>query len=183
MYGPRLGIGRNFHLGNRFFLGPRLEGYFYGALKGTKQKDETNNSQALGGEAVLKFSRMFDFITKDAFFRERGHFHFELFVEAGYGLGSSVNRKTYKKQSGSIDDYYQAQFEDQYYTTSLNAGVKLISKGTGFFLYLKGGQTNWHIKDRELRLKNTSSSALEISNLGKDSFTSTIWSLGAGRYF
>jgi hypothetical protein len=196
IFGGRIGVGREFHLGGGFLTTSRIEGFYMGTLfekaqnAGPEQASETisytkKTGHVYGADLTQSFSYVFDFKIKNPFIDERISMSLESFVFAGLGRGKVYNRLSYHYETNILEDY-RIRVEDKINTTSLGAGFNLISS-EGFFFYLKATQYQLGITDRsEKGLSQPSGQPLVRLNRTTKSVSSDptyVYAIGGGYKF
>lgn len=204
MWGGRLGIGGELHLGGGIHTATKVEGYFAGTLfaKRTTAGSEVpdidvsfikKTGQVYGGDVVQTLSFMFDFKTKNPFLGEMTYLTIEPFVEAGLGYAQAYNKYNYNYDTGNqagpgqVQESYRASVKDSIVTQKFGAGINLISR-QGYFLYLKGNITNFDITKRETRGTQRFDDTTNFSSFSEESKNPklnaiTVYSIGGGLKF
>jgi hypothetical protein len=196
LYGGRIALGREFHLGWGFNTTTKLEGFYMGTLfeketnAGPEQEAETfayikRTGHVYGGDVTQSIGRIFDLRTKNPFMDEMTHLYVEPFVFAGMGRAKAYNRLSYHYDLITKEDY-RLRVEDDLTTASFGGGINFTSK-TGFFLYLKGTQYRMDITKRTTEGYTQFNAAdkirIKTSLTDVDPETVTIYALGGGYKF
>lgn len=164
LYGTRLGLGYEFHLGKGFHTATKIDGYYYGSLfnsektaspefKSVTVSSRKDMTSLFGADISQTLSFLFDMKTKNPFLDQWTYLTVEPYLEAGLGMASSINRRNYKTDTGvctdCVQEEYRARIRDEISTTKLALGINFIST-SGYFLYLKGTQYLFDITKRKI---------------------------------
>lgn len=191
LLGGRIGVGGEIHLGKGLMTSSRVEGFFMGtAFNKAKNAGPEEVSveiaytkdvgQIYGVEGVQSLSYIFDLKTKNPFMDEMTYLYFEPFVEAGIGIARAFNKKRYKYDLGTQEDYEQS-FTDELLNAKLGVGFNLTST-TGYFLYVKATQNRFDITKRKSKGYDNLDS-LNFTDDSADMDPVTIFALGGGYKF
>ena len=167
MYGARLGLGGEIHLGRGFMTSSRIEGYYVGTIF-TKAKtanpeiddlefaSSKKTGSVYGADAVQSISYVFDFKTKNPFMDEWSYLTFEPFIEIGLGMAKAYNRIKYNYDtasggvSGGVLEGYRHTVEDDITNARIGGGFYMTSR-QGYFFFLRATQNTYDVTNRKQR--------------------------------
>lgn len=198
LYGARLGIGGQLHLGAGIVTTSKIEGFYNGTLfskvqnAGPEDDDEDvaqvkRNGGIYGAEISQQLGFIVEFRTKNPFMDEWAYLTFEPFVEAGLGVAQAYNSVSYYYDSaGVIDEGYRQRISDKLTNAKIGAGFNLTGR-SGFFMYARGTVNRFDITERKIRnyIKQDQQAPVTDSQTIKDAKMDpvTIIAIGGGYKF
>lgn len=206
MYGTRIGLGRELHIGAGLMTTTKIEGFYLGTLftKSKTADPEIENEkfysakvtgQLLGGDISQSISYLFDFKTYNPM-GNMTYLTLEPFVEIGIGYAEAYNKVKYlydTSETGSIGtpgaphEWYRHGIKDIVSTRKLAAGFNIISN-EGYFFFTKVSQMQFaNIARHERGYKKQNETAtvdkLTFSDEKPDVINTTAFSIGGGYKF
>lgn len=198
LFGARLGVGGQLHLGAGIFTTSKIEGYYNGTLftklqnAGPEDDDEDvaqlkRTGGIYGAEVSQQLGFIMEFRTKNPFMDEWAYLTFEPFVEAGLGVAQAYNSVSYYYDSaGVIDEGYRKKISDKLSNAKVGAGFNLTGR-SGFFMYARATVNRYDIIERKTRtyIKQDGQAATNEKDTIKDAKIDpvTIFALGGGYKF
>jgi hypothetical protein len=195
LWGGRLGLGGQLHLGKGFITTTKLEGYYMGTLfsqvlNGGKEDEDVKfayhkkTGQIYGGDASQSIGYIFDFKTKNPFLDEWTYLTVEPFIEAGVGVAWAYNRVNYRYELANTDEGYKLRVEDNLTNAKVGVGINFTSND-GYFLYMKATQNQYDVTNRktyQAMIKNGSRSVSK-PEFDDDLKAVTVYAIGGGYKF
>ena len=155
LVGPRIGIGREFHLFGGLYTKSTIEGYFVGTLFEPTKKVSGGDSKAkssytkkkgniYGAEAAQSLSWVTEFHIPNYFTENKIKMYFEPFIEAGIGVGKGYYRFNYVFNESTGSERYSNTMEETFLSQRVSAGMNFIGTN-GYFLTLKTSALNHQV--------------------------------------
>ena len=196
LWGGRIGLGREFHLGSGFFTSTKVESFFVGTLftqiKNGGDEDEDvkfaftkRRGHVFGAEASQSLGYLFNMKTKNPIMDEWAYLTVEPFIEAGVGMARAYNRITYGFDLDTTDEAYRLKVTDELVNAKIGAGVNFTST-SGYFLYIKVTQNRYDVTDRkakEVIKRNGNPSQSSKPDLDDNIDAITVYAIGGGYKF
>lgn len=155
LVGPRVGIGREFHLFWGLYTKSTIEGYFVGTLFEPTKKVSGGDSKAdnsytkkkgniYGAEAAQSLSFVTEFHIPNYFSENKIKMYFEPFIEAAIGVGKGYYRFDYVFNESTGSERYSNKMEETFLSQRVSAGMNFIGTN-GYFLTLKASALNHQV--------------------------------------
>ena len=164
LYGARLGIGGQIHIGKGLFTTSMLEGFYNGTLFTKSQNagpddadEEASNIKRTSGFFGVDVSQslgyIFEFRTKNPFMDEWAYLTFEPFIEAGLGVAKSYNKVRYNYDTGTgingVRENYKRTIRDDLTNARIGAGFNLTGR-SGFFMQARVTINRYDVTERKI---------------------------------
>ncbi len=164
LYGARLGIGGQLHIGKGLFTTSMLEGFYNGTLFTKSQNagpddedEEAGNVKRTSGFFGIDVSQnlgyIFEFRTKNPFMDEWAYLTFEPFIEAGLGVAKSYNKVRYNYDTGTgvngVRENYKRTIRDDLTNARIGAGFNLTGR-SGFFMQARVTINRYDVTERKI---------------------------------
>lgn len=163
LWGGRIGLGYQLHLGKGFFATTKVDGYFVGTLftrsltaapqEATEEAAFIKRTgQVFGADITQSLGYIFEMKTKNPFMDEWAYLTVEPYIEAGIGRASAYNRLNYHWDTGAgnTQEDYRARIKDELTNVRYGGGFNFTAN-SGFFLYLKGTVNNFNVTERSVQ--------------------------------
>lgn len=203
LWGGRLGVGRQIHLGGRMHTTTKTSAFFLGTvyqkvLNGGPDTPEaeaayTKRSGGMYGvDATQALGMMFDFKTKNPFLGDVSYMVFEPYVEGGIGIGQAYQRINYHYDTGpaagstnGVQEDYRQTINDQLTYAKFGGGFNIVAE-SGFYFFMNATVNNFNISKRKSRTFTKLDDQTGSSSRDTDSnvtMSSVVYALGGGYKF